>query len=166
MISAALLALAGVGQAPPVRPASDLMDALNASTAAEIYIVRRGLEFPMRLQPEMVRSYGCEYRVYRESPQWQDFERSLATADVRVEPAARSGEVRVGLVLSDQRGTVREVYSNDLVRPNGRMAGFDQRRQVEISASFVAALQGFVARHPDLARSDSGPSSNCPREAR
>jgi len=69
-------------------------------------------------------------------------------------------------LLGDERGTIREIYANDLTWPNGRTNGFDQRRQVEISPSFVAALQGFAQRHPDLALPDSGPVPHCPQTAR
>jgi hypothetical protein len=166
LLTALVAVAASPGSATQTAGPPDLMTALGASDVAEIYIVSPSIQFPTAPRPETVREVGCKYLVYRESPQWGDLVRSLGLARIRMVPTSARGEVRVGLVLGDWRGTIREVYSGDLVWPDGRVRGFDQRRQVEISASFVAALQGFVARHRDLARADLGPSSNCPRQAR
>jgi hypothetical protein len=170
------LALVSLVAAPPdqisrasvaqASESSDLMSALRTSDVAEIYIVSRSLEFPMRLGPESVRSSGCKYSAHRGSPEWPDLEHRLAVANIRFAPTSVEGEVRVGLVLGDRRGTIREIYANDLPLPNGRVAGFTQRQSVEISARFVTALRDFVERHPELALPAEGPTSRCPRRDR
>src|ERR1044072_4859545 len=98
---------------------SDFSRAMQAAEAAEIYLVRPGIEFPMRLTPEAVRTEGCGYIVYRYSPQWADLERSLGEAEIRIVPVRSGGDIRVGLVLSDARGILRELYANDEAWPNG-----------------------------------------------
>jgi len=140
---------------------SGLTNAVRASDVAEIYIISPGIQFPTAPRPEMVREAGCKYLVSRESPQWRDLEHALGEADVRTLPTTRRAEVRLGLVLSDWRGMVREIYSDNMVQANGRTNGLDQRRQVEISGSFVTTLESFVARHPDLLL-PSGASAHCP----
>jgi hypothetical protein len=112
----------------------------------------------MDLKPFDVRTEGCAYQVYRFSPQWDDFERTLAVADLGFVPSTIRQDLRFGLVLSDRLGIVREIHTNDLDWPNGRMPGISQRQRVEISASFVAAPRAFVGRHPDLMI----PSRHCP----
>jgi hypothetical protein len=164
----ALIWIAAFASASPAAqpPEADLTSTLQATDFAEIYIVRRDLHFITGLVPYMVRTVGCRYLVYRNSPDWTEFERAMAAANVRIVPTPMNGEVRVGLVLSDNRGTLREIYSNDLVWPNGRANGFDQRQEVEISPSFATALQGFAMRHPELARPDTSPVPHCPQAVR
>lgn len=155
MIFAALLA------GPPERTASPrdgfsapdpsgLIGALRSSDVAEIYLIRRTIVFPAAPRPEMLRSLGCKYLLFRRSAQWSELERALADADVRFSPAAAAAEVRVGLVLTDRLGTLWEAYADYPYADETVVPGLSQRHHVTVSASFVTALEGFARRHPDL----------------
>lgn len=159
---ALLLTAAPAGAAPhevesPAAEASgpaDLSTALRAADVAEIYDLR-GIQFPTAPRPDMVRDSGCKYGVYRaglkgDSRWWRDLEHSLKQVDTRLRPSSDQRQVRIGLVLSDARGTLWEIYLDDLPGSDGRVSGFEQRRSVRASASLAEALKGYVARHPEL----------------
>ena len=169
LLSASLFAALSVSHpydatesAQPLRPeAPDLVQALRTADFAEIYVIGPHIEFPAAPRPEIVRSSGCSYRVRRSSPQWDDLERRLSRAEIRITPSDRRSAVRVGLVLSDRFGTIYEIYADDQVWPGGVVPGLAQRRQADISRSFVVALLDFVAQHPDLTSGELRPGS-CP----
>jgi hypothetical protein len=142
----------------------DLLGALRASRVAEIYVIDRGVAFPTTPTPDAVREVGCKYLVRRRTPNGRELAQSLSEANIHFRPTSFEGAVRIGLVLSDDRGTTLEIYANDGPWPDGRLTGFTQRRPVEISPGFATALLGFVERHPDLV-SNSRPEL-CPRAAR
>jgi len=154
-------------EARPEAPASsDLMTAFRASDIAEIYIIGRSVAFPIAPRPATVRAFGCLYRVPRESPQWHDLERALADADIRMAPLSSDApipEVRVGLILGDGQGTIREVYTRYPGPAESVVPGFSQRQLVEISASFVTVLESFASRHRNLALDPALPIPLCTR---
>ena len=82
-----------------------------------------------------------------------------------MEPTVERGEVRIALILGDRRGTVYEIYARWPHGIEARVTGFSQREQVEISASFVHALERFASRHPELALASPTPVPTCPGEA-
>lgn len=170
LLICALTAISPEPAAPPAgreAPRSrDLMSAMRASDFAEIYVIDRSIRFPIAPGPDAVRGLGCRYRVWRESPHWRDLERALEAADVRMEPTAETGEVRIALVLGDRRGTVHETYARLPYGTQSRVTGFSQREQVVISASFVHALEGFASRYPELALASPTPIPTCPGETR
>jgi hypothetical protein len=169
LLMALVAALADHEPAPAVPRVSepvDLMSVLRASDFAEIYIVSPELRTVTQIRPIGVRTLGCIYVVRRESPDWDELQRVLEQAAIEIRPATYIGEVRLGLILGDERGTILEIYANSLQSTALGMNGFTQRRIVEISASFVSTLRGFAERHPELALPDPGPMRRCPREAR
>jgi hypothetical protein len=130
---------------------SDLMTSFREADVAEIYIIRRSIEFRISPRPNTVRAIGCRYRVYRATPEWEELERELAEGAVQISPAAGDSEVRIALILGDRRGTLREVYSR---WPHGSetiVNGYSQRRPAAISSNFARAMQAFTANHPELA---------------
>lgn len=156
-LAPAVLATAVVDQTPPARvpeviAESDLMSALRAADVAEVYILRRDIEFVISPSPDTVRVLGCRYMIHREdSTAWRELEAALADAAIRIEPAEASGEVRVGLVLSDRRGILFEAYSRWPSGSEASVNGLSQRRQVQVSASFATELERVAERHRDLA---------------
>lgn len=142
------------------------MEAFRTSDVAEIYILRRDLEFVVAPRPDTVRALGCGYRVRRNSRAWDELQQVLEQAAIEIRPATYVGEVRLGLVLGDERGTIFEIYANHLQSTPVGMNGFSQRQVVEISASFDSTLRDFGERHPELALPDLGPMRRCPHEAR
>lgn len=128
---------------------TEFRDALRAARVAEIYVIQ-GIEFPMTPTPDTVRESGCRYLVRRLTPQWADFEQAMSDARIRFRPTSMRVVSRVALILSDDRGTLLEIYADDGPWPDGRLTGFIDRHPVELSPSFLAALLGFIRRHPDL----------------
>lgn len=165
----AALAMASQDQAtaPAARPEAaetfDLMAALRAADVAEIYIISRGILFPVRPRPDVVRALGCKFRLHRESPEWRELEHALADADVRIAPTTAIGEVRVALILGDQTGILWEIYARMPYDSETTVTGFSQRARVEVSASLVTALRTFAARHRDLAIVDGSRPQSCTR---
>jgi hypothetical protein len=154
----------------PIRPVtadgaeSDLSGALRAGDIVELYIISPGISYPAAPTPQTIRSDGCRYIIRRahhrgDSPQWRELAELLAGIEFTAAPSARRRQVRLGLVIGDSRGTIREIYADSLAYPPGKVFGFDQRRQVHISARFSAALFEFARAHPELAQ---GPPERCP----
>lgn len=175
LLAALTTAHPGVTNAPRAnaqlyRPAN-LTSALRASDIVEIYDLR-GVQFPADARPDTVREVGCRYVLHRaglkgDSRWWRDLERSLKQADLRLLPSSERRQVQIGLVLNDWRGTLWEIYLDDLPDRNGRVSGFEQRRSIQASASLVDALKNFVARHPELIQTPArdGQHAQCPPPA-
>jgi hypothetical protein len=105
--------------------------------------------------------------IAQDSEEWRDLEQSLRKVDLRLVPADRQPELRIGLVLGDRFGTLWETYAEDLPDTDGRIGGIDQRHQVRMSGSFAAAIKNFAARHPELLSSDpGGDTPYCPPQRR
>ncbi len=85
-------------------PSVELTTALQGASVAEIYIIEQ-IEFPMTPTPDMVRQSGCKYLVLRRTPTWRDLEESLRRARMRLRATTTRVVSRIGLVLSDERGT-------------------------------------------------------------
>jgi hypothetical protein len=151
---------------------SDLMSALRAADFAEIYLISPDISFVAAPHPETVRRVGCKYEVGRlahdgDTREWRDLEQSLNSADLHFVPISRQPELRIGLLLGDRLGTLRETYAGDLPDAEGMVEGVDQRQRVRMKASFATALKGFAARHPELLVSDPGGASpHCPTRVR
>jgi len=167
----AALTSASPDQGPPIvepeMPApSGLEAAMQRSEFAEIYLISRSIIFAVAPRPATVRHSGCRYFIYRNSPEWDELERTLADADVRIVPSARTGEARVAFILGDHAGTLWEAYARYPYPSESAVPGFSQRRQAAISAGFVLALERFAERHPDLALPAAGPVPRCPAAVR
>lgn len=174
-ISALIFLLSSVQPAvsslPPIPPdargaeSDSLLSALHASDFAEIYIIPPWISFAAAPTPSTVRLSGCKYYVWRhgwpdKSAQWRDLERALTDLKIEWAPSARRRGVYFGLVLGDERGTLREIYSDIWTYPAGKVFALDGRQQVHVSERFSEALVKFAARHPELAQ---GPADRCPR---
>ncbi|HTU12709.1 MAG TPA: hypothetical protein VMG08_17605 [Allosphingosinicella sp.] len=160
----ALLSLAGVE--PPVAQAQaqrlDLGAALRIADSAEVYVLSGDLAFVRSPDPGTVRSLGCRYSVSRTMPAWRDLQAAVGNVALRPAARPRHGELRVGLVLSDRRGILFEAYGSVPAGAEPMVRGLSQRRDVEIAATFAAAVTGFGARHPELATALVHPARLCP----
>lgn len=151
---------------PEALGTSRLMDAMQSSEFAEIYIISRSILFAVAPRPATVRHSGCRYFIYRNSPQWRELERALADADIGIVPSTQSGEVRVAFILGDGAGTLWEAYARYPFPSESAVPGVSQRRQVALSTGFVRALERFAEEHPDLALPVAGPVPHCPAAVR
>jgi hypothetical protein len=145
----------------------DLMSAFRAAQIAEIYRISPDIQFVAAPTPDVTRSAGCRYLVARPSydgdtAAWRDLERSLLEARITATASDRRPEARIGIVLSDWQGTLWEVYSDDLSGSSGQVDGLQRGRMVRLPISFAKALEGFIARHPELMDSDLAKTSRCP----
>jgi hypothetical protein len=152
--------------APPVMAAvpSDLAATLRVSDFAEIYIIPPWINFPVAPTPSTVRVSGCKFFVSRDAwngdtAEWRELARALTGLEVEPVPAARRRQVYYGLVLGDRNGTIREIYTDHMDDPPGKVFALDERRQVHLPVRFATALFVFAARHPELAQ---GPPGHCP----
>lgn len=162
---AATLAMASPDQAGsveiPIASEGDLIRALRSSEFAEIYVIGRGVEFPMTPTPHTVRNAGCRYAFFPNSPAWLDLEQSLRQADVRFTQSETRVVARIGLVLSDEHGTLFEIYSGDEPWPDGRITAIMQRQLTEVTPGFVGVLLGVARRHPEAISNTNRPEL-CP----
>jgi hypothetical protein len=154
----------GSPSACPGAAPTDVTRSLNASDFAEIYIIPPWISFVAAPTPSTVRLSGCKYFVSRHAvkgdrPEWMDLEGALKGMEFEPAPSARRRQVYYGLVLGDEKGTVREIYTDHMSDPPGKVLALDARRQVHIPERFAEALFAFAARHPELAQ---GPPGRCP----
>jgi hypothetical protein len=166
-----IVAQAGAA-APPLAPpptiksvGSDLAATLRASDYVEIYIIPPWISFAAAPTPSTVRLSGCKYFVSRhalkgDAAEWADLARALAELESNPAPAAPRRQVYYGLVMGDEKGTIREIYADHMSDPPGKVYALDTRRQVHLPERFAAALFAFAARHPELAQ---GPPGRCVR---
>src|SRR6218665_508307 len=107
---------------------SDIGAALDGAESAEIYVVRQDLAFVTSPDPLTVRRLGCRYVVRRNSAAWHDLRASLGSVAIRPAPRQLFGELRLGLVLSERRGTTFEAYGSWPAPEAARGRGLSPRR--------------------------------------
>lgn len=144
---------------------SDLISDLRRSDFAEVYIIPPWISYAAAPTPSTVRLSGCKYYVSRhgwngDMPAGRELEAALARLKIEPADSVPSRQVYFGLVLGDEKGTLREIYSDIWTYPAGKVFALDARRQVHVSERFSENLVRFAARHPELAQ---GPAERCPR---
>lgn len=147
------------------RPA-DLVEALRAANIAEVYILRRDIEFAVSPTPGTVRTLGCRYVFRRSSRAWDALEAALQGVEIRTEEVAHAGSgVRLGLLLGDDRGLLFEVYARWPSQSDSFDAGLVQRRSARISARFAAGLESVALTYPHTMVRIEHPVPLCPAAA-
>jgi len=147
------------------RPAN-LVEAFRAANIAEVYIIRRDIEFAVTPTAGTVRTLGCRYVFNRRSRAWDELEAALQDVEFQADEERRwLPGVRLGLLLGDDRGSLFEVYARWPQESEAFVPGFVERRSARISARFAAALEGVTLSHPEnLVRTES-PMRLCPSGA-
>jgi hypothetical protein len=161
----------GLGASAPIaaqpgardeRPA-ELVEALRAANIAEVYIVRRDIEFVVTPNAGTVKTLGCRYVFSRISRAWDALEAALQDVEFQADEERRwPPGVRLGLLLGDDRGSLFEVYARWPGESEAFVPGIVQRHSARISARFAAALEGVTLSHPENMVRIESPMRLCP----